>query len=99
MPLLVISPWAKRNYVDHNVTELASILRFIEDNWDLGRIDGPKPLPPGTESFDRYAGSIKDMFDFKHKPDVGPLILDPIRGTVVDDNGDHAGFAKDNHDG
>ena len=38
MPLLVISPYAKVNYVDHGVTDQASILRFIEDNWNLGRI-------------------------------------------------------------
>jgi phospholipase C len=40
MPLLVISPWARKNYVDHRVTDQSSILRFIEDNWNLGRIGG-----------------------------------------------------------
>ncbi len=39
-PLLVISPYAKDNYVDHSITDQSSILRFIEDNWDLGRIAG-----------------------------------------------------------
>ncbi len=34
-PLLVISPFAKENFVDHNRMDLTSILRFIEDNWDL----------------------------------------------------------------
>ncbi|MEJ2399358.1 MAG: alkaline phosphatase family protein, partial [Gammaproteobacteria bacterium] len=28
LPLLVISPWARRNYVDHSVTDQSSILRF-----------------------------------------------------------------------
>ena len=32
-PLVVISPYAKKNYVDHTQTDQASILRFIEDNW------------------------------------------------------------------
>src|SRR5580658_10045998 len=37
-PLLVISPWAKQNFVDHTVTDQTSVLLFIEDNWSLGRI-------------------------------------------------------------
>src|SRR5262249_29300092 len=36
LPFLVISPWARENYVDHTVTDQTSSLRFIEDNWDLG---------------------------------------------------------------
>jgi hypothetical protein len=32
----VISPYAKRNFVDHAVTDQTSILRFIEDNWLFG---------------------------------------------------------------
>ena len=87
-PFLVISPWAKSNYVDHTVIEQASILAFIERNWDLGYIDGPTAPPPGTGSVDRYAGSIEGMFDFKREPDLRRLILDPIRGTVVDKGGD-----------
>ena len=33
LPLLVISPFAKRNYVDSRATDQSSIIRFIEDNW------------------------------------------------------------------
>ena len=32
-PLLVISPWARHNFVDHTVTDRSSIIRFVEDNW------------------------------------------------------------------
>jgi phospholipase C len=32
-PFLLISPYAKGNYVDHSVTDETSIIRFIEDNW------------------------------------------------------------------
>ncbi|HEX2894918.1 MAG TPA: alkaline phosphatase family protein, partial [Marmoricola sp.] len=57
LPLLVLSPYAKRNYVDHTMTDQTSPLRFIEDNWLGGeRIDG---------SFDRIAGSITSMLDFR----------------------------------
>jgi phospholipase C len=56
VPMLVISPYAKTNFVDHTLTDQSSILRFIEDNWDLRRI--------GNQSFDVKAGAITNMFDF-----------------------------------
>lgn len=37
LPIVIISPWLKVNYVDHQLTDQTSILRFIEDNWNLGR--------------------------------------------------------------
>lgn len=40
LPMLVVSPYAKANHVDHRLLEQASILRFIEDNWRTGRIGG-----------------------------------------------------------
>jgi phospholipase C len=55
-PLLVISPYARRNFVDHALTDQSSVLRFVEDNWDTGRIGGG--------SFDDLAGSLLNMFDF-----------------------------------
>jgi phospholipase C len=74
-PLLVISPFAKTNFVDHTVTDQSSVLRFIEDNWDTGRIGG--------SSFDQIAGSLSNMFDFDHR-DQGPgsrkLLLDTTTG-------------------
>ncbi len=75
-PLLVISPWAKRNYVDHAVTDQSSILRFIEDNWSLGRI--------GNGSTDAIAGTLNGLFDFDGRPEGQRLLLDPQTGTVVD---------------
>lgn len=83
-PLLVISPWAKENHVDHTVTEQASVLAFIERNWDLGYIDGPVALPAGTGSDDRRAGSLEGMFDFDHGPKLRRLILNPITGLPVE---------------
>ncbi len=58
LPLLVVSPWSKADYVDHKATEQASVLRFIEDNWLTGRIGGT--------SFDQRAGSLNGMFSFAH---------------------------------
>jgi phospholipase C len=82
-PLLVISPWAKANFVDHTLTHQASVLRFVEDNWKLGFIDGPVAPGPGKGSVDRDANSLGNMFDFKRGPNMRRLILDPVTGTVV----------------
>lgn len=71
LPLLVISPFARENYVDNSLTDQSSILRFIEDNWQLGRIGGG--------SFDERAGSLDSMFDFRHPRDLR-LFLDPTTG-------------------
>jgi phospholipase C len=89
LPLLVISPWAKSNFVDHTLTNQASVLRFIEDNWHLGFIDGPRAPAPGTGSVDRISGSLINMFEFHDRRDERKLILDPVTGTVVDDNSEH----------
>ena len=83
LPLLVVSPFAKRNFVDHTTTDQASVLRFIEDNWNLGRIDGPNPPPAGQASFDQIAGSLLSMFDFDDHPHTRTLVLDPLTGMVV----------------
>ena len=50
------SPYAKENSIDHHVTEQASILEFVEENWNTGRI--------GDASFDQRAGSLHSLFRF-----------------------------------
>ncbi len=72
-PLLVISPWAKENFVDGTMTDQTSVLRFIEDNW-LGaqRI--------GQGSFDAIANSITQMFDFSGIGQNRSLLLNPSTG-------------------
>jgi phospholipase C len=72
-PLLVISPFAKVNFVDHTLTDQASVLRFIEDNWGTGGIGGG--------SFDALAGSLSNLFDFSNRAfGARRLILDPSTG-------------------
>jgi phospholipase C len=77
-PLIVISPYAKVNYVDHRVTDQSSILRFIEENWNLGRI--------GENSSDVKAGRLNGMFNFDDNPNNNApiLILDPATGVVLE---------------
>ena len=78
---MVVSPFAKANYVDHNLTDQTSVLRFIEENWSLGFIDGAVTPPAGTGSFDRVAGQINGMFDFDKKKATPAVILDPSSGN------------------
>lgn len=78
LPLLVISPWARRNFVDHTVTDQSSIIHFIEDNWLHGQRTGP-----GT--FDTIANSISSMFNFEPNRPGGhsgndKLFLNPATG-------------------
>jgi hypothetical protein len=76
IPLMVISPWAKKNFVDHTLTDQTSVLRFIEDNW----LNGAR-IQPGA-SFDSIAGAIENMFDFTtNRKDKGILILNPATGA------------------
>ncbi len=75
LPLLIISPFAKENFVDHTITDQSSILRFIEDNWNLGRI--------GNQSFDEKAVSLLNMFDFNHGNPNHSLTLDPVTGQPL----------------
>jgi phospholipase C len=71
LPFVVISPWARPNFVDNTLTDQTSVIRFIEDNWKLGRI--------GDGSFDELAGPITNMFDFSRRH-AGTLFLDRETG-------------------
>ncbi|MCX6497353.1 MAG: alkaline phosphatase family protein [Arthrobacter sp.] len=73
-PLVVISPYAKKNYVDHTQTDQASILRFIEDNWHTGQI--------GDASADATAGSVNAMFNF-NKQRTDKVLLNEQTGAVA----------------
>ncbi|HTV52915.1 MAG TPA: alkaline phosphatase family protein [Steroidobacteraceae bacterium] len=75
LPLLVISPYANPNFVDHTFTNQASIINFIEYNWNLGYIDGATAPAAGTGSFDRYSGTLLSMFNFSAGPNTAPLLL------------------------
>jgi phospholipase C len=76
-PLEVISPWAKANFVDHTLTDQTSVTRFIEDNWNLGRIGGG--------SFDSTSNPITNMFNFAPSTPPNPtkVILSPITGEPM----------------
>jgi phospholipase C len=70
--MMVISPYARQNFVDGTLTDQSSILRFIEDNWGTG--------PIGGGSFDELAGPLTNMFDFSGRPSAEKLLLNPKTG-------------------
>jgi len=74
-PLLIISPYARQNYVDHAITDQSSILQLIEANWNLPAI--------GNGSTDVRAGSLLGMFDFLSGKKAPKLKLDPSTGLVI----------------
>jgi phospholipase C len=86
-PLLVISPWAKTNFVDHTLTDLSSITAFVENNWGLGRIGGTQTSGGSfVGSTDQFAGTISNMFDFNQKKghlNTHKTVLDPTTGEVT----------------
>jgi hypothetical protein len=56
--MLVISPYAKKGYIDDGLAEFTSPLRFVADNWDL---------PYLTKRYDKVH-NFEHVFDFKGKP-------------------------------
>ena len=76
LPFLVISPYARVNYVSHDRISQASVVRFIEDNWLHGE-------RLGGGSFDATTGSIMDMFDFSHGHRDSKLFLSTDTGTPI----------------
>ena len=64
VPALLVSPYARRGAIDHDTLDSTSILRFIEDNWQLA------PLARR----DANANSIATAFDFSHPPRAAAFI-------------------------
>ena len=83
LPLLVISPFARHNYVDHNLSDQASIANFIEYNWHL------RPIPGSADQVLAAAGKregipfdLAGMFNFRG-PGNGRLFLNPGTGQPL----------------
>jgi phospholipase C len=83
LPLIVISPWAKKNFIDSTVTDQSSITRFIEDVFLSG-------TRLGGGSTDATAGSLMNMFNFTTTNGVLPnpnvVVLSPTTGAVTSGN-------------
>jgi len=58
VPLLIISPWARQGHITHTTLEFSSVLKFIEERFDLDPLTGR----------DEEANDLIDSFDFDHHP-------------------------------
>ena len=67
VPLIVVSPYAKRSHVSHTVYDHTSILRFIEAKFRL----------PALTARDANAEAMFDLFDFKANGGKGPWATPP----------------------
>jgi phospholipase C len=81
VPGLVISPYAKRGYIDHQTLSFDAYLKFIEDDFLAGRRIDPKtdgrPDPrPDVRERAEILGDLRDDFDFSQAPRK-PLVLKP----------------------
>jgi phospholipase C len=79
LPLVVISPYTRTNYVSHQLTDQSSVINFIEDNWLHGQ-------RLGQGSFDTVAGNLagrNGLLDFQVRPHDARIILNPTTGEVV----------------
>ena len=82
LPLLVISPWANKNYIDNTPTDQASVIRFIEDTFLASK-------RIGGGSFDATAGTLNNMFNFSNGaviPNPNVVLLNPATGAVTTGN-------------
>jgi phospholipase C len=83
VPGLMISPYARQGYIDHQQMSFDSYLRFIEDRWLSGQrlnpaSDGrpdPRPMPGGLTR-EEISGDITSEFDFTQSP--RPPVLLPL---------------------
>ena len=85
VPALVISPYAKAGYVDHQVLSQDAYLKFIEARWLGGQALNPKndgrPDPrPNVRELNPKLGDLLDDFDF-NQPPIAPLVLSPRPAT------------------
>jgi phospholipase C len=70
VPAIMVSPYAKSGYIDNTVLDFTSILKFIEQNWNVA------PL----SQRDANANSLLSAFDFNQTPRL-PIFLPLTRIT------------------
>ncbi len=58
VPLIIVSPYARKGYVSRTQYEFGSVLKFIEENWGLASLG----------KTDVRANSMRDLFDFEAAP-------------------------------
>ena len=69
VPFIVVSPWARRGYVDHTYADHASILKFIERNWSL-----PKISSRSRDNLPNPVTNAADPYRPRNRPAIGDLM-------------------------
>ena len=72
VPLLIVSPYARKGYISNKQYEFASVLKFIEERFGL----------PTLGTRDANANDTTDSFNFNQKP-LSPVILTPRQCPLV----------------
>jgi phospholipase C len=95
IPIVVISPWARSNfikgnkkftpYVSHTLRETTSIIRFIEKNWALGNL-GER---------DASGDALADMFDYSRSTQIPPITNLDVQAMI---RATHFNLAQAQHD-
>jgi phospholipase C len=81
VPAMVISPYARRHYIDHQTLSFDAYAKFIEDDFLGGqrldpKTDGRPDSRPDVRENAPVLGNLVRDFDFKQRP-LRPLILTP----------------------
>jgi phospholipase C len=74
VPLIAISPWSKGGYVNSQVFDHTSVIRFIEQRFGVHE----RNISPWRRA---VAGDLTSMFDFEH-PNDKPVKLLPTTGFL-----------------
>jgi phospholipase C len=83
LPMIVVSPWAKTNDVDHDVSDQSSIIEFVEYNWHLHGIPGSfDQALKSIDASEHVPFDLAGMFDFKHGSSAPTFPLDPATGQI-----------------
>ena len=83
LPMIIISPYAKKDFVDHNLSDQASFINFVEYNWNLPGISGSfDQALSATDASEGVPFDLAGMFDFSHA--ANPAVpLDASTGQVA----------------
>jgi phospholipase C len=71
VPVILVSPYAKSGYIDHTVLDFTSMLKFIEQNWNIAPLAGR----------DSNANNFLSAFNFNQAPRL-PNFL-PLSRIIV----------------
>jgi phospholipase C len=85
VPGLVISPYARRGFIDHQTLSFDAYVKFIEDDFLHGsrldpKTDGRPDPRPDVREREAILGDLRRDFDFGQKP-RRPLVLNPHPAT------------------